>query len=343
MKVLYHIPHPNGLGADRWICDGWREGFSRLGHEFYVFGKNDDLAERVSKLRPHLFFSAINLLDVERPQQLALLRSIRNEGTKVLLWVHWPLEKAIPSLRAEILMHEDIADIYFGERESEQMDGFERDTGKPYHVIPNAANPVYHFPVEPDRKYDYDVVYLGAKLGKKRWFIDNVLSPLRKKFRVGLFGPGWTLSDNFLRALSKACRKATFYDLAGWVDGRRLALPPQDENRLYSSAKISLNFHEREEDGSQPHYIVNQRAFKIPACGGFQICDHVPALDKYFNKEELVTAYLDPYDWIEKVEYYLSHEQERQQIRSNGTKRALRDHMSTNRVQQVLRLIDGPS
>src|SRR5207248_8747832 len=56
----------------------------------------------------------------------------------------------------------------------------------------------------------------------------------------------------------------------------------------YSSAKICLNFHEREPDGSQPHYIVNQRTFKIPACGGFQMCDEVPAIRKYFSDSEIV-------------------------------------------------------
>src|SRR5207237_5474244 len=137
---------------------------------------------------------------------------------------------------------------------------------------------------------------------------------VRSTHRVGVFGPGWSLQDTVLRAWSKACKLARAYPVARAIDRARISIPPDAERQLYSSAKIALNFHEREDDGSQPHYIVNQRAFKIAACGGFQICDFVPALRKYFSEDEVVMA-TEPGDWLDKVEYFLAHDDERQQIR----------------------------
>ncbi|WP_447974982.1 CgeB family protein [Nitrospira sp. Kam-Ns4a] len=337
MRVAYHIPHPGGVGADRWICDAWREGFQRLGHEFVVVSSLGELAETRAAQTPTLLFTAINLLDSE--SWVPALHRLRKAGTKVLLWVHWPLVPSVDRRLADILKHDDIADVYFGERESEQMAQFEAETGKKYHVIANAANPALHFPAKPTAKYQYDLVYLGANLKHKRWFAENVLRPLKARYRIGLFGPGWTARDQVLRAISKASRHAGFTGVARLVDRRRITVPPEEENVLYSSAKICLNFHEREPDGSQPHYIVNQRTFKIPACGGFQICDDVPAIRKYFADDEIVLASLDAREWHDKIEYYLAHDDERRQIQAKGTRRALQEHLSTHRVRQVLSLL----
>ena len=337
MRVLYHIPYPDGLGADRWICEGWREGFRALGHEFHLLTAADRLSARASTTSPDLFFTAVNLIDPERER--ATLRAMRGQGTKVLLWVHWPLEARIDPRRAEALRRDDVADLYFGEREPDQMELFQRETGKAYHVIPNAANPALHFPVPPVPRYRYDIVYLGANLRKKRWFDEHVLRPLRRKYRVGVFGPGWSARDQVLRAGSRLCRLAGAFGAAKAIDRARIAVPPEAERALYSSAAICLNFHEREDDGSQPHYIVNQRTFKIPACGGFQICDEVPAISKYFGDDEIVMIPLDPGEWMVRVEYFLRHAQEREAIRSRGAERARRDHLSTHRVKATLALL----
>jgi spore maturation protein CgeB len=337
MRVLYHIPYPDGLGADRWICEGWREGFRALGHEFHLLTARERLSERAKAARPDLFFTAINLIDLEREQ--ATLRAMRGQGTKVLLWVHWPLEARIDPRRAEALKRDDVADVYYGEREPEQMGPFQRETGKRYHVIPHAANPALHYPVDPVSRYRYDIVYLGANLRKKRWFAEEILRPLRRKYRVGVFGPGWSMRDQALRAGSRLCRLAGAFQVAKAIDLARITVPPDAERALYSSAAVALNFHEREDDGSQPHYIVNQRAFKIPACGGFQLCDEVPAIRKYFGEDEVVTAPLDPAQWMARIEYFLRHDQEREAIRAKGAHRALREHLSTHRVNSVLALL----
>lgn len=336
MKVLYHLPYWKGLGADRWICEGWKDGFEELGHGFHIVSQDKDILHALEAIRPTLFFSAVNIL---HPDLATSVRYWGRKGTTVLLWVHWPLEASVPRRWRDLLMQEDVADIYFGEREPEQMANFELETGKKYHVIPNAANPRVHFPTQSVGKYEYDVVYLGANLPNKRWFVENVLQPTRAGRRVAIFGPGWNVTDHVLRAISKASRLAGLRGIAQCVDRHRISIPPDEENLLYSSAKISLNFHEREPDGSQPHYIVNQRTFKIPACGGFQICDYVPAIRKYFSDDEVVLASLDAREWHDKIEYYLAHDEERRQIQAKGTKRALQEHLSTNRVRQVLSLL----
>lgn len=331
MRILYYIPHLRTVGADRWIYEGWRDAFLDLGYDFFELTEYDNWNKKVREARPDIFF-ATNIIDVSKRKDF--LMRLRYRGVKVFLVVHWPMHQK----ELEIIRDFKIADVYFGEREPESMTDFESFTKRKYYLIPNAANKKLHFPAKPVEKYQYDIVYLGAKLPKKKWFFNNVLLPLTKKYKVGTFGPHWTLKDNLFRASSKLCKKMKFKPGQIFFDRLRVVIPPEEENQLYSSAKISLNFHEREKDGSQPHYILNQRTFKIPACGGFEICDYVPALCKYFTEDEVITAGLNPKDWFQKIDYYLTHEEERRKIQQKGTRRALRDHTYHNRVNRVIEL-----
>jgi len=334
MKILYYLPYPKGLGADYWIYEGWKYAFKDLGHQFFKVTEYDNLRDKVIEVNPDIFFVA-NLGKIVI-QHKECLKWIRNHGTKIFLIVYWPLRKK----EVEIIKNEEVADVYFGEREPESMKEFEEQTGRKYYLIPQAANKRWHFPTKPVEKYQYDILFIGAYLPKKKKMFKEILLPLTKKYKVGIFGPYWTLKDNTLRAIQKFCRTIKFKGGADFINEIRFrtVIPsPKEQNKLYSSSKICLNFHEREADGSQPHYILTQRTFLIPACGGFEICDYVPALRKYFDEDEVVMA-KDKDDWFKKIEYYLSHEEERKKIQEKGTKRALKDHTYHNRVKQVIDL-----
>lgn len=333
MKILYYIPYPNGLGADHWIYQGWKNAFIDLGHEFSEVYEQDDWEARIIETNPDIFFIANSIQIASRRNALAQAREL---GIKVFMIVDWPQ----PPGNIDLIRELEIADVYFGEREPQSMEEFRRLTRKEYHLVPNAADKTMHFPTDPVNKYKYDIVYLGAYLPKKKRMFNEVLIPLTRKYKVGLFGPGRTLKDNILRAGQRFCRRVGFINGADALNRRRISVPPEEENQLYSSAKICLNFHEREADGTQPHYILNQRTFKIPACGGFEICDYVPALRKYFAEDEVVMAD-SPEDWANKVDYFLNNDLERERIQARASQRAHRDHTYHNRVEQVLQIYDS--
>ncbi len=333
------------MGADRWIYEGWKDAFTDLGHNIETLTMFDDFKKKIESYRPNIFMTSISKINFDTDPQI--YRQMRDNGCKVCVEVLWPLivhgEMIIKYGSAkkamECFLHEDFADVYFGEREPEGMADFQQATGKIFHSIPNAANKKLHYPVAPVEKYAYDIVFLGAKLPLKRWFNENVLLPLRKKYKVGIFGPYWTLKDNLLRGCSRLARNMKLKSAANLFESFRITVPIEEENALYSSAKICLNFHEREKDGTQSHIILNQRTFKICACGGFQICDEIPPARKHFTEDELVMAKIDVKDWFDKIDYYLKNEKRRKEIQQNGTARALKDHTYHNRVQQLLSLL----
>lgn len=333
--ILYHIPNPRGTGADRWIYEGWRDAFVDMGYIFQTLTDYDKIDDKLRECNPDIFWTAYNLFDIVRGKDE--LKAMRARGVRVFMRLDWPRIDA----EIEVIKNEEVADLYFDERELESMSGFKEETGREYYTVPNAANKLFHYPGSFTAKYDFDIAYLGAKLPMKKWFFDEVLMPLTKRYKVGIFGPYWTLKDNLLRVGSKFCGKFKFRYGVDLLNSKRILVPADEENLLYSSAKISLNFHEREADGSQPHYILNQRTFKIPACGGFQICDEIPAVRKYFKEDELITAAYDPKDWFDKIEYYISNEKARKAIQKKGTERALADHTYHNRIEMIMKLYEA--
>jgi hypothetical protein len=336
--VLFNCPYLHAPGAIRWIVASWGEGFRQRGYAFHTCDDARLLDSMCRALKPDILYCDIVSTPIEDEACRDLLAEMRRGGTKVALNVYWPLTGQAPA-RIDALRRFDIADLYCGERESDSVTSFGTDTGKRYVTMPQSANPRLHHPVAPDPEFAYDIAFVGAKLPHKRWFNENILAPLVRRHRVGLFGPGWTLRDNTLRAISKGARIVNWRPLARLCDRSRFSISDEDETRLYASSRISLNFHEREPDNSQPHHIVNQRTFKIAACGGFQIVDPVAALPNYFGADEIVTAGFDPAEWLAKVDHYLTHEDERKAIQERATARAHREHMAQHRVDLLERLL----
>ena len=337
MRVLYHILHPQGNSAERWIYEAWRGGFRALGHTVEELRFEHDFEERIFELRPDVFMTDICLLDLNRHGEI--LKRARAAQVKVCIWMHWPLVDSVKH-NAVHLVRNNVADLYFGERELDHT-AFHRDTGKTYVCIPHAANPEFHFPAEPTNEFASDVLYIGSRLPHKKWFETNVLYPLLKerKHKIKVIGNGWSCKDQLLRIGRKAATMLRWTGLKNSIERKSVRITAATERLYYSSARISLNFHEREPDGSQPHYIVNQRAFKIPACGGFQICDEVPALRKYFTDDEIILLPLDRERWISTIRYYLEHDAEREAIRRKGVRRAQQDHLATSRCEYLIRLL----
>lgn len=335
MRILYHIPHPNVNGAERWIFEAWRSGFRRLGHTVETLKFEDILLDKAIEFKPDLFITDISVINLNKDGDT--INKMRSGGIKVAMMTFWPpLGSAVVNKLP--LTKDSYADIYFGERVDDHLP-FAKDTGLEYTCIPNSANPDHHFPVKAEQSYASDILYIGTNLPHKAWFVKNILKELRKnkKYKVQIIGRGWTFSDFSLRVIRKILILLKMIKLKKFIENRTVKFSDDEERLYYSSAKICLNFHEREPDGSQPHYIVNQRTFKIAACGGFQICDDAKAINDYFeNNKEIILLPLNKKKWLDTIAYYLKNETARERIRAKSTKRALDEHMSTNRCLFLL-------
>jgi spore maturation protein CgeB len=335
MKVLYQLPSLETVYAARFIYEGYKDAFEDLGHEFRPLTSKDDTEEVLSSYRPDILISSLNFYNL-RFLDLEAVRRHRDRGLVFFNQVRpWKAQANQPGAsglgdRADLvkLIRTGMAgDVFFHylEQDDPVMDGFEKGTGYPFHTLLLAANRK-KFRHDPDPRFAADVSFVGSFLPDKREFLRRHVLPLRGKYDLKLYGSDWTLGDRALGLVQKA---GQFLNIEPLKHIRGLKLGLEDERKVYSTSLVSLNAHEdhQRRDGGD----FNERTLKILASGGFEICDNVRILRKYFTEDELVIA-TDTADWFEKIDFYVRNPERRAPHVAAGQAKVLAHHTYHNRV-----------
>ena len=84
---------------------------------------------------------------------------------------------------------------------------------------------------------------------------------------------------------------------------------------------------------------IKGRNFEIPGCGGFLLTSYADNLEDYYEIGKEIVAYNDTNDLINKIRYYLEHQEERESIAQAGYQRTLRDHTYEKRFNEIFNSI----
>lgn len=343
MRILYHIPSLDSIYAHRTIYHGYRNAFLDLGHEFRPFTLDDRLEDVLREYRPDLFISASHPY-YRRQIDYGMLRRWRDEGLFVVIKIDFwrsPLSAGrineAPSLKDESRIVDMIgrgemgdAFIHVVEADDPRMEGFTATTGRRFETVPLAADRIALAPAV-DPRFVADVSYIGTALPEKRTFFRDHVFPLRRQFSLRIYGQDWSRAD---RALGWVQRAGQYFNIKPLARIRKPRLRLEDEARIYASSTVSINVHEE----YQRLYggDCNERTFKIPLCGGFEVVDQVSCLDRYFVRGTELTIAATPAEWVEMVQHYARHPEERAPIIEAGRQRVLRDHTYHSRAGQLL-------
>ena len=162
---------------------------------------------------------------------------------------------------------------------------------------------------EKDDSLAEDILFVGSTREVYREIIKDVL---KTGHDVSVYGKGW---ENFI---DEKYIKGVFVENA-------------ELHKHYSSCKILLNDHWQEmKDLDFP----SNRLFDALACGTFVISDKIPSAETLF--EDTIVTYENADDLDKKLEYYLSHEDERKELAERGREIVLKNHTFDNRVETVL-------
>lgn len=114
------------------------------------------------------------------------------------------------------------------------------------------------------------------------------------------------------------------------------AEPLQEAAVIYRCAKINLNISLRSILTGIP-----LRAFDIMGNGGFLLSNYQEDFREHFVADEDFVYYESYGDLMDKVDYYLSHDKERREIAANAYEKVKREHTFKERVDEILRVIEG--
>ena len=128
------------------------------------------------------------------------------------------------------------------------------------------------------------------------------------------------------------------YEKFGWPEAtiRNEAL-----NELYSNTKVVVG--DSVCIGFTHEKYWSDRIFETTGRGGFIIHPYIKGLEECFvdGKEVVFYQYGSFSDLKQKIDYYLTHDDEREAIRLAGHERTKRDHTYHNRLTEMLSIVQG--
>ena len=102
---------------------------------------------------------------------------------------------------------------------------------------------------------------------------------------------------------------------------------------IFAGSKINLNISLR-----SIHSGIPLRVLDIMACGGFVLTNWQPEIVEYFEEGEEIAVFHSLEECIEKTDYYLRHEQERQQIAAAGKKKVQDVFSYRNGIERLMKV-----
>ncbi|WP_054956215.1 glycosyltransferase family protein [Paenibacillus dakarensis] len=199
-----------------------------------------------------------------------------------------------------------------------------------YH-LPFASNPAVFRPKYVPGPYRSDICFIGTAYWNRVDLIDR-LAPYLKDKKVVISGWWWDRLQSY-SLLSDKIR------LGDW-------LTPEETASYYNGAKIVINLHRDAEDDTInangpkiPAFSVNPRTFEIAGCATLQLTDVRPDLDQVYSTRSEIETYSTPEELIEKMEYYLQHEEERMKMAFNSLLKTRTNHTYHKRLSSMLDMI----
>lgn len=185
---------------------------------------------------------------------------------------------------------------------------------------PRLHRPLNLGPEEMER-FACDVAFVGVRMEHRAQSLCRLVREV--PCRLHLYGRGWDegATGKYLAPLAR-----------GWVHG-------DDYAKALSGAKICLAFLNRKVGDT-----YTTRSLEIPACGAFMLAERTPVHLELFEEDREAAYFESDAELVDKVKYYLKHDQLRQRIAEAGHAKLRRlgftweDHLKTC-LQTVNRVV----
>jgi spore maturation protein CgeB len=161
-------------------------------------------------------------------------------------------------------------------------------------------------PRDTEGRWSCDVVFAGHAENDLR--VDCLSQSVKKGFRTKIYG-----EDRFwCRILPRSVYQSTRPILKVEGETYRVAL---------CAAKIACCFLSK---WNRDQYT--RRVFEIPACGVFLLCERTPVMQELYVEGMEAEFFSSPDEFIDKVKFYLSHDDLRAKIAQSGHQKVLSGH-----------------
>ena len=115
------------------------------------------------------------------------------------------------------------------------------------------------------------------------------------------------------------------------VNVRGLAKSITEMPKIFHLSKINLNFTSKPIRSGLP-----LRIWDILSAGGFVLTNYQTEIPEYFEIGKEIEIFSSKEELIDKISFYLVHDEERKKIAGNGYERAKREYSLDVRIEEML-------
>jgi spore maturation protein CgeB len=182
-----------------------------------------------------------------------------------------------------------------------------------------------------DLPLEYDVSFVGQPHGNRREIIRQIQ---KSGIKVRTFGTGWrsgrASQEMMIRIFNQSRINLNLSNASVSAD------PDQQRGnsrfgrlvrRLAFKSDPPVNYFEQ----------IKGRNFEVPGCGGFMLTGKAEDLENYYEPGREIVCFDHPKDLIDKIRYYLAHEEGRATIAQAGYERTLREHTYAHRFNEIFK------
>ena len=189
--------------------------------------------------------------------------------------------------------------------------------GAPWAIyVSNAYDPKIHYPAKPspDERayYEGDMAFLGTFRPERADFLARIAA-LTNGLRFNIWGGGWPKMDR----PAYWHKKMAWRDLRSCVRMRELWCSAMGKAIQSNKIILGLLNHANRD-------LHTSRSFEIPACGGFMLAERTAEHQQYFEEDKEAVYFSSFDELVEKIRYYIAHEETRRRIAEAGYQRCIR-------------------
>lgn len=301
-KIIYIGDFVESYSTERYVAHGFRE----LGYEVICFQENKLMVQigKEDEIADELISMNPEFILFSKGKPVGhateLIESLKKKGVTTVCWL-FDLYFGLPGGREEKLRRKEAP---YNSEWILSTDGGHQDEFKALGIKHVCLRQGIHEPeaileASPKTK---DVIFVGGDaFGTRKALLEGLETRYASRFeRYGV--PGY------------------------YVRGLPL-------NELYASTKVVVG-------DSQPWpYYWSNRIYETLGRGGFLIHPKVEGLDKEFTFDKHLVVYESLDELWEKIEYYLHHDKEREEIRLAGHLHVKQNYTYKHRCQELLDII----
>lgn len=195
----------------------------------------------------------------------------------------------------------------------------------------------HHLNKKKDLPKVYTVSFVGSYHPYRAWVINRLI---KAGIKVETFGFGWPNGrldfEAMVNVFNQSIINLNLSNNESW-DIRYILSPKKN---IKSNFHIIRNtIHSVISNDPKTREMVKARHFEINACAGFQLSYYTEGLEKHYQIGNEIAIYESIENMIDKIKYYLNHEEERNLIAQLGYERTIKNHTMEKRLSELLDML----